>query len=102
MTVQAVTSTKDTALLLSANQQLEHMYCQRHDPCLALHISRNYHLLLAQNESSNEQAMWHEKAKLWWDVYCSKRSNKVLDLFYDGGGLFSIDQDEMLTSGARV
>lgn len=102
MTVQAVTSKKYTALLLSANQQLEHMYCQQHDACLALHLSRNYHLLLAQNESSNEQAMWYEKAKLWWDVYCSQRPNKGLDLFYEAGSLFSSGKAEIRTNGASV
>ena len=88
MTIQASVSVNNTAILLSANQQLEMMYCQLHDPCLALHISRNYNLLLAQNESSNEQAVWHEKARLWWEVYWSKRSNNMLNLEFNIMGDF--------------
>lgn len=86
--MSTVNSERDCELLLSANDQLEKMYYQEHDPCLALHISRNYHLLQKQDANNHHQQQWQEKAKTWWQLYWGERSNKSLGLFYDENDMF--------------
>lgn len=68
---------RDNDLLLSANNQLEQLYSQLHEPCLALHISRNYRLLQEQNVNSGNQKSWQEKETLWWKLYRLGRSNNM-------------------------
>ena len=79
---QRVGWTRD--LLISANNQLEGIYNQQHDPCVALLISRNYHLLLGQYKNRNERSEWQEKAKTWQSKYRQARTSKLFSLFYDG------------------
>lgn len=81
MNVTPIRSKWGCDLLLSANHELEQLYIQQNNPCLALHISRNYHLLQAQDVNSKHQKLWQEKAKLWWKLYCSKRSIKRVQFF---------------------
>lgn len=85
----SIQSKRDCDVLLSANHQLEQMYHNQHDPCLALYISRNYHLLQEQDTNINHQKQWQGKAKIWWKLYWGDRSSKGLGLFYDEHGLFS-------------
>ncbi len=86
MTIQSIRSKRDNAILLSANQQLEQLYIQQNNPCLALYISRNYHLLEEQDSNTVQQKKWQQKAKIWWELYWQANSNKKLDLFYDKSG----------------
>ena len=87
MSVQAIKSKRDREIILTANHQLEQMYFAQNSPCLALHISRNYHLLHALYENSECQDQWKDKAKIWWQLYWGKNSNRGLGLFYDKDGL---------------
>lgn len=75
----------DCDILLSANRELEQLYYEQYDPCLALHISRNYHLLEAQDGSVAQQKQWHEKATIWWELYWGERVNvnKGMAILYD-------------------
>lgn len=89
MTIQSIRMTRDNELLVSANNQLEQLYGQQHDPCLALHISRNYRLLQEQNSNSKHQKLWQEKAKLWWKLYRIRRLNKMPVFYIDENIIFS-------------
>lgn len=84
----SVQSQRDCDVLLTANHQLEQMYHDQHDPCLALHISRNYHLLEEQDSDVMHQQLWKNKAQIWWQLYWANRSNKGLGLFYDENGCY--------------
>lgn len=88
MNISSISSKHDYALLLSANHELEQLYYQQHNPCLALHISRNYNLLQKQEINRSHQKLWREKAKLWWKLYSSKRSEMKIGFFYDENELF--------------
>lgn len=83
-----VLSQRDCDVLVSANHQLEQVYSAQKAPCLALHIARNYYLLLQQDENINRQQKWRDKAKVWWQLYWEGRTSKILELFYDKNGLF--------------
>lgn len=74
--------------LLSANSQLNRVYQHDADPCIALMILRNYHLLLAQSSPSDEHQEWREKAKIWLQRYTGARANNNMGVFYDESGLF--------------
>ena len=86
MMTQSLRAKRDSDLLLSANEQLEQLYAEKHAPCLALHISRNYHLLEENGSNSAQQNKWKEKAAIWWQLYWQSNANKGLDLFYDKSG----------------
>jgi len=89
MSVQSIRLNRVCDVLLSANHQLEQIYYQQHDPCLALHISRNYSLLHKQQDRNDyQQQQWRDKAKIWWQLYWMERAGKGLGLFYDENGLF--------------
>ncbi|MDC9724606.1 MAG: hypothetical protein PSN44_01630 [Gammaproteobacteria bacterium] len=88
MSVQSIKSKRDREIILTANHQLEQMYFSQNSPCLALHISRNYHLLHAQYGNVEHRNQWKEKAKIWWQLYWGKRSSKAMGLFYDEDKLF--------------
>lgn len=85
----SVSVKRDNVLLLSANNQLEQLYYQQQDPCIALHISRNYNLLQEKSAHNKEHDLWQEKAKLWWQLYLNKRANNKMALFFDESGLFN-------------
>jgi hypothetical protein len=87
MSISSIKSKQDCDVLLSANQQLEKMYYSHKTPCLALHISRNYHLLQKQ-DTTHHKKQWKDKAKIWWKLYWMERASKGLGLFYDENGLF--------------
>ncbi len=74
--------------LLTANSQLKNLYQQDRNPCLALMISRNYHLLLDQSFSEKEHQDWRDKAKIWQKLYSKSRTGKNVGVFYDGNGLY--------------
>jgi hypothetical protein len=88
MSIQSIRSKRERDILLIANQQLEHLYIQQNTPCLALHISRNYHLLEEQDANAVQQNKWKQKAKMWWDLYWHASSKKGAGLFFDENGLF--------------
>lgn len=86
MSGQSIRMQRDSDILLSANHQLERLYVQQKEPCLALHISRNYHLLEEHDSNAFQKNRWKQKAKIWWELYWQASSNKGLDLFYDKNG----------------
>jgi len=88
MNVQAHNSTWSRDALLTANSQLKSLYQQDGNPCLALMISRNYHLLIEQTSSLKQRKDWIEKAKIWQKLYSKSRANKNMGAFYDGSGLY--------------
>jgi len=74
-------------VLLSAIKQLETLYKQQQDPCLALIISRNYRLLHNQVQAVDEREKCLDKARLWQGQYKPTRTSKIAALFYDANGL---------------
>jgi len=74
-------------VLLIAIKQLEMLYKQQQDPCLALSISRNYRLLHNQIQAVDEREKCLDKARLWQGQYKSARTSKIAALFYDANGL---------------
>lgn len=74
-------------VLVSATKQLEMLYKQQQDPCLALLISRNYRLLHNQIQAVAEREKCLDKARLWQDQYKPTRTSKVAALFYGVNGL---------------
>jgi hypothetical protein len=74
-------------VLLIAIKQLEMLYKQQQDPCLALIISRNYRLLHSQVQAVDEREQCLDKARLWQGQYKPARTSKITALFYDGNGL---------------
>lgn len=71
--------TVENRLLLAANEELEAVYSDRDDPCVALLISRNYHLLAQQPEELDLRIGWMQKAKYWWHEYLKKSTGKHVD-----------------------
>ncbi|OUR64865.1 hypothetical protein A9Q79_06120 [Methylophaga sp. 42_25_T18] len=88
MNVQLQNTTWSREALMTANFQLQTLYQQDGNPCLALMISRNYHLLLDQSHSLKEQKDWSDKAKIWQKLYSKSRINKIPNVFYDESGLY--------------
>jgi len=84
-------SSQKEPLLLSANRHLEQLYFHQKNPCLALHISRNYQLLLLKYEDKDSKKSWQLKAKLWWDLYCSEQKNTQLFSFNNEAELLRHD-----------
>jgi hypothetical protein len=74
-------------VLLIAIKQLEMLYKQQQDPCLALIISRNYRLLHNQVQAVDEREQCLYKARLWQGQYKLARTSKSAAHFYDGKGL---------------
>lgn len=74
-------------VLLIAIKQLEMLYKQQQDPCLALMISRNYGLLYKQLQAVDEREKCLDKARLWQSQYKPARRSKIAALFYDDNGL---------------
>jgi len=70
-------------VLLSAIKQLETLYQQQQDPCLALMISRNYRLLHKQIQAVDEREKCLDKAQAWQERYRPSRTSKTAALFYD-------------------
>ncbi len=56
-------------LLIAANQQLESVFLRTPDPCIALLISRNYHLLMQEQDHLTARLNWMQDAKYWWQKY---------------------------------
>ncbi len=69
MTVSSITLHRDRELLLCAVRQLEQVYFQQQNSCLALSIARNYRLLSENTPNLHLQKEWKNKEKLWWQVY---------------------------------
>ncbi|MBL4638651.1 MAG: hypothetical protein JKY76_04745 [Proteobacteria bacterium] len=88
MNVQARNATWIRDALLTANFQLQTLYQQDGNPCLALMISRNYHLLLDHSHSLKERQDWSDKATIWQKLYSKARINKNSNVFYDESGLY--------------
>ena len=88
MNVQVHNATWSRDALLTANSQLKSLYQQEGNPCLALMISRNYHLLLDQIHDSKEHQRWTDQAKIWQMLYSKTRTNKNVGVFYDDSGLY--------------
>jgi len=86
MNVQVQNNSWNRDALLTANFQLKILYQQDRNPCLALMISRNYHLLLEQSHNPKERQDWRDKAKIWQKLYSKSRTNKSPGIFYDGSG----------------
>ena len=89
MNVQSQKNAWNRDALLKANFQLQTLYQQDGNPCLALMISRNYHLLLEQTHNLKEQQDWSDKAKIWQKLYRKSRINIKANVFYDESGLFT-------------
>lgn len=88
MNIQSQNLRWNRDVLLSANAQLDLAYQQEADPCIALMILRNYHLLLAQSLSSDDGQEWRQKAKVWLQRYIGSRANSKLTVFYDESELY--------------
>ena len=52
-------------VLLMAIEYLKIQYASLHNPCIALHISRYYHLLSLLNIAKNRQKSYAKHAKSW-------------------------------------
>ena len=87
MNVSAQKTSWNREVLLSANQQLELLYQQKQDPCLALMISRNYQLHHKQIQAVDERKKWLDKAQMWQQQYSSVGTKKMLGLFFDANNL---------------
>ena len=74
---------RDCAVILSANCQLEKAYFRQNDACLALHISRNYHLLKQRDADMDQKRKWQDKEEIWWQIYWKQRPAKSATLFFD-------------------
>jgi hypothetical protein len=72
-------NTIEKRLLLAANEELETVYNQTDDPCVALLISRNYNLLTQQPEDIDLRIAWMQKAKYWWQQYLKQTTGKYVD-----------------------
>jgi hypothetical protein len=69
-------------LLLAANEELEMVYAQKRDPCIALLISRNYRLLTQQPDAPELRIAWMQDAKYWWQEYLKKSTGKYVDFSF--------------------
>jgi hypothetical protein len=67
-------------VLVSATKQLEALYKQKQDPCLALLISRNYRLLHNQVQTLDERKQCLDKAQQWRGQYKPTRTSKIVGL----------------------
>ena len=67
-------------LLQAAIQQLQVHY--RHTPsaCIALHISRNYRLLLTHHEQPQIKDLWRVRSRYWWQLYCEQSKIRSVDV----------------------
>ena len=88
MNVQLQNTMWSREALLTANFQLQTLYQQDGNPCLALMIVRNYHLLLEQSHDLKERQDWSDKAKIWQKLYSKSRINIKPNVFYDDSGLY--------------
>lgn len=59
--------------LLAANHELIAHYQQSPSACLALQISRNYRLLLTQDDRLSLKDIWRSYSKNWFGVYCKHK-----------------------------
>jgi hypothetical protein len=67
-------------VLVSATKQLEALYKQQQDPCLALLISRNYRLLHNQVQTLDERNKCLDKAQQWRGQYKPTRTSNIVGL----------------------
>ena len=67
--------------LLVAIKELVAYYQLSPSACLALQISRNYRLLITQDDGLSIKTLWQSYAKSWWDVYCRHRNLKQRTAF---------------------
>lgn len=74
-------------VLVCAIKQLELLYKQKQDPCLALMISRNYRLLHKQLQTVTEQKNCLDKAQIWQGQYRPGRRDKLVGIFSDVNSL---------------
>tara|TARA_R110002111_G_scaffold109121_7_gene167934 strand:+ start:354 stop:656 length:303 start_codon:yes stop_codon:yes gene_type:complete len=85
--IRTQAETVEQRLLLAANQQLESVFQRDSDPCVALLISRNYHLLIQQYPSLSARLSWVQKAKYWWQQYLNlstgKRKKMMPNIHYE-------------------
>jgi len=69
MNMSAITSERAEtwceAVILAANEQLEAIYRQHANACLALQIARNYRLLLTHNEHPLKKQHWRALSQRW-------------------------------------
>jgi hypothetical protein len=72
----------ETSLLLAANETLELLYLTRPEPCIALLISRNYHLLTQQSSAPELRFTWVKDAKYWWQTYLRQSTGKYVDFSF--------------------
>ena len=77
-------------LLIAANQQLESVFLRSPDPCIALLISRNYHLLMQEQTHLTARLNWMQNAKYWWQQYLKLTTGKRASF------MSHIDHDDLL------
>jgi hypothetical protein len=77
-------------LLIAANQQLETVFSRSPEPCVALLISRNYHLLMQEQTNLTARLNWMQNAKYWWQKYLKLSTGKQYNFMFD------IDHDRLL------
>ena len=82
--------TAEQRLLIAANQQLESVFLQNPDPCIALLISRNYHLLMQEQTDLTARLNWMQNAKYWWQQYLKLSTGKRSSF------MSYIDHDDLL------
>lgn len=71
-------------LLLAANSHLIRQYQQAPSACLALQISRNYRLLITQNEAITVKRACKALSQQWWRRYCQYDSRQHSELSQQG------------------
>ncbi len=79
MSTHSIRFYRDRDLILSANEQLEQIYFEQKNACIALSISRNYQILVDSYVDITNKNQWKMRAKLWWDLYRREKSSKVID-----------------------
>jgi hypothetical protein len=66
-------------LLMAAIEELEAVYIEAGDPCVALLISRNYHLLAQRLDNIDVRLVWMQQARYWWQQYLKHTTGKYVD-----------------------
>tara|TARA_B110000037_G_scaffold11942_1_gene12823 strand:- start:261 stop:572 length:312 start_codon:yes stop_codon:yes gene_type:complete len=75
--------TRTYELLVAANNQLESVFLKKPEPCVALLISRNYNLLLQEQDQLTIRLNFMQKAKYWWQEYLKMSTGKSSKVMFD-------------------
>lgn len=70
-----------TSILIAALQHLQVFYLNSPNTCLALLISRNYHLLLEINSTHPEHDNWQDQQQAWQQHCQQNKTGSALNYF---------------------